>query len=64
MNASVLNVQKLSPCPEHQQNGLSASSATNGPTTIAPNFVTSVFVGTVILMTKSMTSCLKIDVKW
>jgi hypothetical protein len=64
MNASVLNVQSLTPCPEHQQNGFNALSATNGPTTVAPNLATSMFVGTVNLMTTLMTSCLKTDVKW
>jgi hypothetical protein len=63
MNASVSNVQKRTPCPEHLQNGSSALSATNGPTTVAPNLATSMFVGSATLMTTLMTSCLKIDVK-
>jgi hypothetical protein len=64
MNASVLNMQNLIPCPEHLQNGFGALSATNGPTTIAPNLANSMFVGTASLVTTLMTSCLKIDVKW
>jgi hypothetical protein len=64
MNASVLNMQNLTLCPEHLQNGSSALSGTNGPTTIAPNLATSMFVGTATLITTLMTSCLKIDLKW
>jgi hypothetical protein len=64
MNASVLNVQNLTQCPEHLQNSSSALSATNGPTTVAPNLATSMFAGIETLMTTLMTSCLKIDVKW
>jgi hypothetical protein len=59
MNASVLNVQNLTPCPEHLQNGSSAKSATDRPTTFVPNLVTYMFVGTVTLM-----ALMKIDVKW
>jgi hypothetical protein len=62
MNAFVLNVQNVTPCPEHQQNGSSALSATNGPTTVAPSLATSMSVGTASLTTL-MTSCLEIDVK-
>jgi hypothetical protein len=63
-NDSVLNVQSLAPCPEYLQNGSSALSAMNGPTTVAPNLATSRFVGTATLMTTLMTSCLKIDAKF
>jgi hypothetical protein len=63
MNASVLNVYNLTQRPEHLQNGSSTLSATNGPTTVAPNLATFMFVGTATLMTILMTSCLKIDVK-
>jgi hypothetical protein len=58
-----IELQNLPACPEHLQNGSSALSATNGPTTIAPNLATSMFVRTATLMTTLMTSCLKIDVK-
>jgi hypothetical protein len=51
MNASVLNMQNLTPCPEYLKNGSSALNATNGPTTVAPNLATSMFVGTATLMT-------------
>jgi hypothetical protein len=50
MNASVLNVHNLSPCSEHLQIGSSAFCATNGPTTVAPNLATSMFVGAATLM--------------
>jgi hypothetical protein len=63
MNASVLNMQNLTPCPEHLPNYSSALGATNCPTTVFPNLATCMFVGTATLMTL-MTSCLKIDVKW
>jgi hypothetical protein len=62
MNASVLNVQSLTPCPEHVQNGSSALSAINVPTTVVPNLATFMFVGNAILVTL-MTSCLKTAVK-
>jgi hypothetical protein len=63
MNASVLNVQNFSQCQEHLQNGSSALIVTIGPTTVAPNLATNMFVGTATLMAL-MTSCLKINVMW
>jgi hypothetical protein len=60
MNASVLNVQSVTPCPERLQNGSSALSAINGPTIVRPNLATFMFVGNATLMTTFMTSCLKI----
>jgi hypothetical protein len=63
MNASVLNVQNITPCPEHLQNGFSALNATDGPTTVTPNLATSMFVGTAALMIL-ITSRLNIDVEW
>jgi hypothetical protein len=55
MHATVLNVHKLTPCPEHLQNGSSASSSINVPTTLAPNLVTFMFAVTATLVTILMT---------
>jgi hypothetical protein len=56
MNAFVLNVRNLTQCPESLQSGSSALHVINGPTTVAPDSATALFIATATLMTTLMTS--------
>jgi hypothetical protein len=56
MNTFVLNVPNLTQCPKFLQCGCSALHVINGPTTVAPDSATAVFVATATLMTTLMIS--------